>query len=723
MRQAKTYRLLSDWRVRSSLLAAVLVTAAMSSPVQGQDIAHREPFTETRHGRIIDDPYRWMEDPARKDAMVAYVRSQSQRTTARLAELPQHAAWVKLIDEGARAGARISALRVAGDHAFWRQLDSDGRVPKLMERSGGRTRVLYDPAKEPENAAGPAAINSYNVSPDGRTVALHVSFGGAEIGSIRFLDSRTGCEMLPRVDPIWGEFTAQWLDRDTVAVTRMAPHREGVDELTGMTAVVGKPGGAFAPILGPNVRGGPDFPASAFPLIATSPVTDWVVGLADNAGGNPRVFIARNAQLAAGNPRWREIATATDRITEVAARGDSVYLISARDASDGEVVRINGAGASRRKLPLPAGFVLSNIVATRDGIYVHGRREGISHLFWIADGDRAAVEVKLPFAANLTRLATSADGGKASFMLVGWTKAPAGYVVRGGRVASLGIESGSWAAARDLIVKRETARSADGTSVPMVIVTRTDARSGPKPTLIEAYGSYGASTTSPDYDPYYLAWSVRGNNMVYCGTRGGSEYGRAWHDGGREANKPAAHADLIACGERAVQLGLADPRRLAVTGTSAGGLLAPLAAEKRPDLFAALVSRVAILNATRLEVAENGANNYGEMGDPRTEEGWRALAAQDAYLALKGASDLPDTLLTIGLNDHRVAPWMSAKFAATAQERFGDKRLILVRAETEGGHGIGSARDLQVQEYADIYTFLEDRAGAASLKPAGVARR
>src|SRR3546814_681071 len=205
--------------------------------------------------------------------------------------------------------------------------------------------------------------------------------------------------------------------------------------------------------------------------------------------------------------------------------------------------------------------------------------------------------------------------------------------------------------------------------------------------------------------------------MIYCGTRGGGERGRAWHDGGRLQNKANAQDDLIACGEKAVSLGLTDSRKLAITGTSAGGLLVPLAAQKRPDLFAALISRVAILNATRIEVAENGANNFVEMGDPRTESGWNALFAQDAYLQLPSARGLPDTLLTIGLNDRRVAPWMSAKFAARAQSIFGDNRLILIRAETEGGHGIGSARDLEVQEFADIFAFLEDRLGTNRALP------
>ena len=177
-------------------------------------------------------------------------------------------------------------------------------------------------------------------------------------------------------------------------------------------------------------------------------------------------------------------------------------------------------------------------------------------------------------------------------------------------------------------------------------------------------------------------------------------------------------------------MGIARPKGIAATGTSAGGLLAPVAAQKRPELFGALLPRVAILNPTRLDVAPNGPNQFSEMGDPRTEAGYKALFSQDAYLTLASSSDIPDTLVTIGLNDKRVAPWMGAKFAAAARSRFGTSRLVLVRADADAGHGVGSTKDVQVNEFADVFAFLADRlatatnvAAAAPAKDSAPARR
>jgi prolyl oligopeptidase len=263
--------------------------------------------------------------------------------------------------------------------------------------------------------------------------------------------------------------------------------------------------------------------------------------------------------------------------------------------------------------------------------------------------------------------------------------------------------------AGDLEVVQEEAVSADGTRVPLTILARRGmTRDARRPTLLDGYGSYGISTT-PWYAPRFFPWLLRGGVHAECSVRGGGEKGRAWHEGGRSANKPRAHEDFIACAQRLIALGFTAPSTLAITGTSAGGLLAPPTALKRPDLFKVVVPRVAVANPTRLAVAENGANQFAEMGDPGTEAGFKALAAQDAYLMLGGAAASPDWFLTVGLNDHRVEPWMSAKLAARALERFGDTRLVFIRADSEAGHGVGSTRDQAIEEWADIYSFLLNR--------------
>jgi prolyl oligopeptidase len=197
--------------------------------------------------------------------------------------------------------------------------------------------------------------------------------------------------------------------------------------------------------------------------------------------------------------------------------------------------------------------------------------------------------------------------------------------------------------------------------------------------------------------------------MADCHARGGGEKGRAWHEAGRSANKVNSMADVIACGERLVQLGYTTPKLLGLWSGSAGGLLVTPVGLKRPDLFAAVVTSVGVVNPTRFAVANNGPNQFAENGDPNTDEGFRALAAQDSTLLLANAQGGTSQLFTIGLNDHRVDPWMSAKLVAMMRAKWGDQHLVLIRADSDAGHGWGSGRDQRLAEQADIYAFLLNR--------------
>jgi prolyl oligopeptidase len=196
-----------------------------------------------------------------------------------------------------------------------------------------------------------------------------------------------------------------------------------------------------------------------------------------------------------------------------------------------------------------------------------------------------------------------------------------------------------------------------------------------------------------------------------CHARGGGEQGRAWHEAGRSLNKPRGQEDVIACGERLVAIGLASPQTLGAWGTSAGGTIVPPAALARPDLFRAVVASVSMVNATALDRSENGSTQFGEFGDPRTAEGFRALMAQDATMLLPHAKGGPDFLFTVGLNDHRVPFWNSAKLAAAMRAQWADKHLALLRVDDDAGHGMGSGRDQTLTLRADMYAFFLNRFG------------
>lgn len=696
-------------------LSALIIGLAQAGPLSNAPAAARpapEPFTELRYGLTVDDPFRWMEQPARAADMKAWIKAASAHTVAELAANPERAIFAALLEKTMRAGVRFTDVKSAGSTLFYRRQEPADRVARLVVRQRGKERVLFDPMA---GSSGVSAISNYSISRDGRTVAVHVAKGGAEVGEIRFIDVASAQAVESALGPIWGEFELSWLSSRQAAYTRMAPAGAGADPLQNMQAMVTRIGsGPGKVVLGGTSMASPVIDPQDFPIIAATRLSKWVMGLSSGARPDSRFFVAREQDLIAGQPRWQETAGLADQVSWAALRGDAIYLLTTKPHPNGVVLRRDlKAGSSSEPVTVLAGgdLILTGLAATADGLYVSAHQDGVSRLLYLPQGSGPARELRLPIEGDLSGLASDEDGQSVIFGLNGWLTDRAFYRARRGKVAALGVDSVGWPGALAFSTQREEAVSADGTRVPMVVLLpRGGKPAGGGPTILAGYGSYGIMSVSPWYSPSLLAWVEHGGTVAICGTRGGSERGRAWHDAGRGVNKHQAQADYIACAERLIQAGYARPRSLVATGTSAGGLLAPPAVLKRPELFTAAVPRVAILNPSRLEAAENGANQYAEMGDPRTELGFKALLAQDAYVLLKDATVAPDLLLTVGLNDKRVAPWMAAKFAARALERFGQKSLVLVRTYEDAGHGVGSARDRLIAEWADVFTFAWDRA-------------
>jgi prolyl oligopeptidase len=672
---------------------------------------------EVVFGHPVSDPYRWMEDPAREADVTAWLTAASAASASRLAALPERPAFAALLEEATRAGTTYAGAVSAGDRLFYLRTAAADQVAKLIARAGGRERILLDPAG-PDGAV--SAINNFSVSPDGRTIAVHVAAGGGEVGELVFLDVETGARKGQALGPVWGQMQAVWLGDDLVAYTRMADPAPGVDPLqNGRVALIrpGDPGpGQF--MLGRGVAISPPFSPEEFLAVAASPVSSLVLAVGTGARADYRLRVASRAALIAGRPTWRDLAAYEDQVTGYALLDDFVYYLTTLADDHGVVMRrrVTAAGLGPAQEMLRGGdLILTSLEATRDGVYVAAQRDGGARLLFLPDGAGQAQEIPLPTESDITRMRADEQGGSLVLGLISWTTPQRFHRVTGDRMTTLNLASQGWArAAAGVGMVREEAVSQDGTRVPMVLLLPRGPRTGPLPTIVNGYGSYGITTTAPWYHARVLPWAVHGGVAVLCGVRGGGERGRAWHEAGRSAAKPNAHADFIACAETLIARGYTTPGQLAATGTSAGGLVAPPAAMKRPDLFAALVPRVAILNPTRLAFGSNGVNQFAEMGDPTTPEGFAALLAQDSYLMAGEAGDIPDTLITIGLNDRRVSPWEGAKFAARASARFGARRQVLVRAE-DAGHGIGSSRDQQNAEWADIFAFVWDRTSGSGL--------
>jgi prolyl oligopeptidase len=261
-----------------------------------------------------------------------------------------------------------------------------------------------------------------------------------------------------------------------------------------------------------------------------------------------------------------------------------------------------------------------------------------------------------------------------------------------------------------LEVRREFATSADGTQVPVTLITSRGApRDGSAPALLTGYGGYGLSL-KPRFDPGWLPWLEQGGVLAVAHTRGGGEYGEDWHDAGRLAAKQNVFDDFAACARLLVESHVTTSGRLAIMGGSNGGLLMGAVLTQHPGLSRAVVAMVPVMDVLRVELHPNGAFNVTEFGTVEDPELFRAMRAYSPYHNVEDGTAYPAVLLTAGEFDPRVDAYHAKKMAARLQAATSSTQPVLLRV-VSGGHGLGNSLDQRVSELTDIYAFLFDRLG------------
>lgn len=249
--------------------------------------------------------------------------------------------------------------------------------------------------------------------------------------------------------------------------------------------------------------------------------------------------------------------------------------------------------------------------------------------------------------------------------------------------------------------------SKDGTRVPMFVVRSKESALAGKalPTLLYGYGGFDVALT-PVFSAIRMAWLEAGGAFAMVNLRGGGEYGRAWHDGGRRANKQNVFDDFISAGEFLISEGITPKGGLAIQGGSNGGLLVGAVVNQRPDLFAAGNADVGVMDMLRFDKFTAGRYWIDDYGDPGVEADFQVLRAYSPYHNIREGQEYPALLVTTADTDDRVVPGHSFKYAAALQAAGIGNKPHLIRVETRAGHGSGKPTDKAIEEGADVLAFL-----------------
>ncbi len=248
--------------------------------------------------------------------------------------------------------------------------------------------------------------------------------------------------------------------------------------------------------------------------------------------------------------------------------------------------------------------------------------------------------------------------------------------------------------------------SKDGTQVPMFIVHRKDMKlNGKNPLYLYGYGGFNISLT-PGFNPNHILFMEQGGVYVTVNLRGGGEYGEKWHRAGMLENKQNVFDDFIAAAEYLIEKGYTSKKRIAIAGGSNGGLLVGACEVQRPDLFAVCLPAVGVMDMLRYHKFTVGWGWAVEYGSSDNEEQFGYIYKYSPLHNIKAGTCYPATLITTADHDDRVVPAHSFKFAATMQAAQSCDRPILIRIDTNAGHGAGKPTSKRIEEAADTYSFL-----------------
>ena len=248
--------------------------------------------------------------------------------------------------------------------------------------------------------------------------------------------------------------------------------------------------------------------------------------------------------------------------------------------------------------------------------------------------------------------------------------------------------------------------SKDGTAIPLFITYKKGLKlDGNNPCYLYGYGGFNVSLT-PSFSVSNLVWLEMGGIYVMANLRGGGEYGEAWHQAGMKENKQNVFDDFIAAATWLIEQKYTASSKLAIAGGSNGGLLVGACMIQRPDLFAAALPAVGVMDMLRFHKFTIGWAWCAEYGNPDQERDFATLYSYSPLHNLQPGTAYPATMITTADHDDRVVPAHSFKFAAALQAAHRGKNPVLIRIETKAGHGAGKPTTKIIEEVADKWAFL-----------------
>ncbi|MHA6696702.1 prolyl oligopeptidase family serine peptidase [Chryseobacterium sp. A321] len=660
-------------------------------------------------GQNVADPYRWLEDDMATDTQ-AWVQSQAAYTDRYLSKIPFRQDIKNQLKEIWNY-ERVGAPYKEGDYTYFSK--NDGlQAQSVIYRTDkdGKTEVFLDPNTFSKDGTTSLAGLSFNKS--GKLAAYSISEGGSDWNKIIILDVDKNQVIDQTIQDV--KFSgASWLGEEGFFYSSYdKPEGSALSAKTDTHKV-------YFHKLGTDQKndeliiGGEDF-KRRYMNVGVSDDQQYLILSAANATNGNELYIKKIGSKSDFTP----IQTGYDYNTNfIDSKGDTLYLLTDKGAPNQRVVTAN--------INTPTKWT-DLIKETSD---VLGISTGGGNLFASYIKDAVSVVKQYDYTGKLIREITlpgkgSAGGfyGKAEDKDLYYSFS--NYITPG-TTYKFNVASGKSEVyykpnvkfdADNYVSEQVFYTSKDGTKVPMIISYKKGLKmDGKNPTILYGYGGFNVSLT-PGFSVVNAVWMDNGGVYAVPNIRGGGEYGKKWHDAGTKLQKKNVFNDFIAAGEYLQSKGYTSKDYMAISGGSNGGLLVGATMTMRPDLAKVALPAVGVLDMLRYNKFTAGAGwayDYGTAED--SKEMFEYLKSYSPLHNVAENACYPSTMITTGDHDDRVVPAHSFKFGAELQAKQGCDKPILLRIETNGGHGAGRSTDQMINENADKLSFTLSEMGITTL--------
>lgn len=688
-------------------LLGILVISCKNSESNKNEISLNYPTTKKvdtvtdYFGTKVKDPYRWLEDDTSAETG-NWVKNENEFTYNYLAKIPYREELKKRLEKLWNY-EKIGAPFKEGDYTyFYKNNGLQNQYVLYRQKEKEKPEVFLDPNTFSKD--GTTSLGNVSFSKNGKTVAYSISEGGSDWRKIIVMDA-----------------VSKKIKEDTIVDVKFSgiswKNNEGF-----FYSSYEKPKGS-------ELSAKTDQHHLFYHKLGTSQKEDKIIFGKDQkrryVGGNVTddghyLLISASISTSGNELYIKDLTKNNSKIIPVVtnfestttlldSKGNTLFLATNLNAPNKRVIKVNASN------PEPKNWVdvipeTSNVLTPSTGngyIFAKYMVDAISKVKQYDYSGKLIRDIQLPGIGT-----ASGFRGKKDQKIIYYSFS--NYITPSS-IYDLNTETGKTSLYKkpaidfnsdDFESHQVFYNSKDGTKIPMIIsYKKGTVLNGKNPTILYGYGGFNISIT-PSFSIVNAVWMEQGGIYAVPNLRGGGEYGEKWHNAGIKMKKQNVFDDFIAAAEYLIKNNYTSSKYLAIRGASNGGLLVGATMTQRPDLMKVALPAVGVMDMLRYHKFTAGAGwayDYGTSDD--SKEMFEYLKGYSPVQNVKKGVHYPATLITTGDHDDRVVPAHSFKFAAQLQAKQGGNAPVLIRIETNAGHGAGTPVSKTIEQYADIFGF------------------